>query len=121
MATEREPKVYKKILREKAVYWPPDGFEPGTNKPKYKAPVEIRSRWEPATEEYINAQGKTLISRTRVFVDRTLEFGGVLWKGSFEKLRSVIRPYDNPEAYRIEQVNEIANARRTKVLKWVML
>lgn len=115
------PGLVKRILRQKAVYWAPLG-ENETGQMTFDDPIEIPVRWEDITMEFLDKQGKTQVSRSQVFVDRVLEVGGVLWKGTLDYIAAdASNPFANEDAWAIRSFNEQPDMRARNFLRWVIL
>jgi len=51
-----------------------------------QSPVEIKVRWEDVQEEIGDPAGGTVITSSRVFVDRVIAVGSLMWEGKLEDL-----------------------------------
>ena len=81
------PNYITKNLDEDAVYWAlslPDGAGGFT----YAAAVAVNVRWEDTQELFIDAQGRTKISRAVIYIDTDVAVGGMLYHGSIDDLPS---------------------------------
>ena len=116
------PNIIKKMLREKAVYWPLEGTLPN-GQPKYGEATEIKTRWEFVAEEYVGSTGNTKVSRARIFVPIEIPLGSAISRTPYEQLTDLAKPYNNPNTWRVEQYNEQPSLRYQpqKTLRWVMV
>jgi hypothetical protein len=103
------------LLKQKAVYWAPLGFEDGAM--QYDEPIEIKCRWNEMAMLYINAQGEQAPSKCVVMVDRDLELGGVLWLGELGDLDDQAAPLENEGANIIQGWTKVANPSATKFVR----
>lgn len=112
--------LIKRMRKQKAVYWAPTGTgEDG--QPVYRQPVEIKCRWEDVIVQFKDYKGRETSSRARVYVDRLLACGGVLWQGTVAGLTSQSEPFNNPHAYEILSFGTIPNLRNSENLYTVFL
>ena len=106
--------------RQAAVYWPPlPADQYGV--PTWGAPVQIKCRWEDTIEEFIDAKGSKAFTRAKVFADRVLTPGGVLFKGTLAAISSSAAPKDNPGAWEIRSFNNTPNLNQTDVTNVALL
>lgn len=113
--------ILKKMLKKgRAVYWAPKGVD-DFGQPKYDEPVEIKCRWEDRNEQFINQAGEQVVSKSIVYVDRKLQLGGMLAKGTLENLTSQTVPANNPDSGEIRGWGEVPNINQDKFLRWAML
>ena len=52
------------------------------------SPVEIKVRWEDTQEEIEDPAGGTIITSSRVVIDRVITVGSIMWKGKLDDLPS---------------------------------
>lgn len=113
----------RKITKfDKAVYWAPiskDRF----NKWKLDAPVEVDVRWEDCQEEFIDDEGQTRISKSRIIINQAVAFGGVLWHGKLADLVDAHEPSKNGDgsARQIQKVETIPGMKNEFLFREVML
>jgi hypothetical protein len=108
------------VLKQKAVYWPPEGTT-GGGATIYGEAVQIKCRWEDISEEYTDTAGDTKISNSKVMVDRKLEVGGVLWLGALVDVPSSTDPMSNDGAYEIKKFNSVPSFNGKKFARTAIL
>ena len=119
--------IITRMLKMKAVYWPPESSESGGDdfddygQPQVSDPVEIDCRWEEVSEEFLDAQGTAQISRAKVFVDRDVEVGGILMLGLLADVTDLVNPKENENAWEIRRFDKFPNLRVTEYLRTVYL
>lgn len=83
----------KRLLDEEAVYWEPPIRDGLGGYSKWRYPEQIRSRWEYSGPRIDYSVGGSVISaRTTVWIDREIEIGSYLYKGTINDLQTVFRP-----------------------------
>lgn len=95
----------RKIRKQKAVYWEvsgPDGYGNYT----YEDPVEIDCRWEDISEKYVARGGDEKISRSVVYVDRSMKEGSYLKKGELDSA-TLDSPIDDADAFQIMRFSDV--------------
>jgi len=73
-----------KMLRQKAVYWPPAVRVDLYGRRPPQDPVEIKCRWEPLEDLTIRQSGDAVAAHSRIFVSQDVAVGGWLWLGALE-------------------------------------
>lgn len=110
----KKMRPYTRKLKQWAVYWAPSGA--GVDgKTTYAEGVEIKCRWESSTEQTIDKNGNTIVSKAEVNPDRELSPDGVLWEGRKSELTSATDPFAQPGAWPIQRFDRTPNAKATKV------
>lgn len=114
----------KTKLREKVVYWRPDGTDRDGQR-KFAAPVELDARWEDGQLEVQTGPTSVWKSSTQVYFlakydpDRNLtpdiREGGYIWRGLYSRLASAASPTDNADVVQIERVAKIPTRRNRQV------
>lgn len=61
---------------QKATYWPKTGVD-RFGQSQWGTAIEISCRWDEEIQEIINPQGKTLVSKAVVIVDRSIQSGAL--------------------------------------------
>lgn len=112
--------IIKKMLKQKAVYWPPAGVDQG-GQPVYAGPLEIKCRWEERAVEYLKPDATPAVSQSVVFVDRDLELGGVLWLGLLDAVLDFVDPLRNEGAGEINGWSKVGNLRSTEFVRKAFL
>jgi hypothetical protein len=111
------------ILRDTAVYWEREEVDE-FGKPVYAGPIPIRCRWVDKSEQYLRKDGRTLVSKSVVYVDQDLVEGSVLFHGRVEDVPNEL--FDEPlqegfGGWEIQAVSKLPNRKNTKFLRKVML
>ena len=102
-----------KMPGQKAVYWAPGSEAIGGRdyddygQPMYATPVEIDCRWEDVAEEYVATDGTRQVSRSKVYLDRDVKNGGVLWLGKLADVTDLTSPKNNNNAWEIKRFDKI--------------
>jgi hypothetical protein len=112
--------ILKKMLKGRAVYWQLKANDPFGN-PTYYPPVEIKCRWEAKVELIRDYKNREVQSMHRVFVDREVTPGGVLWEGKLQWLTAQNTPFDNVGAQEILSYGEVPTLNYKKALREVRL
>jgi hypothetical protein len=86
-----------RLLDEVAVHWRPPVHDGLGGYSKWFYPEQLMSRWQYSTGTsgpYINynAEGSVISARTSVWVDKDIEIGSYLYKGSIEALQTIFNP-----------------------------
>ena len=110
--------IISKMRKQVAVYWAPGSYE-AFGQPSMASPVEISCRWEDVNEQFLDGDGQEQLSNARVYVDRTVELGGMLWLGALGDAPS--NPKLDPSAWEIRKYESLPNFKATEFLKSVML
>lgn len=119
--------IITRMLKQTAVYWPPgstdsdgDDFD-DFGVPIVTTPLEISVRWEDIAEEFIDSEGTRQISRSRIYVDRDVEIGGILMLGELTDITDAVNIKENDGAWEIRQFEKLPNLRQTETLRTVFL
>lgn len=72
------PSIIKKVMKQRAVYWPPIDGPNQFNEKSYQRAVVVKCRWEEKSEEILSAVGERVISNAKIMVDRDMVVGGFL-------------------------------------------
>jgi hypothetical protein len=91
------------LLTQTATYWGWSGGD-GYGSRTFLAPVQIDCHWEDAQELFIDKDGRQVVSRAKVFVDRDLDMGGYLLLGA----SSEADPRSVSGAFEIRQLAKVA-------------
>lgn len=97
-------------LKQDGVYWAPtapDSF----GKAGFASPVKIKCRWEDAKAEGISIAGSDQIYSAKVFVNRDVETGGVIWLGKLADADST--PLANAGAATVARFRKIPTLQAT--------
>lgn len=112
--------IITRMRKQTAVYWPV-GSTNEYGQPVYGTPVEIEVRWEDKTEEFMDAEGETHMSKALVYVDREVDVGGVLLLGSLSSSVDQDDPKANDGAWEIRRYEALPNFKATEFLRTVYL
>lgn len=111
-------------LRQKAMYWAPNGENEFGNT-TYAEPVEISVRWTDIAELTVTKDGRTVTSKSKVMVDQDVEEGGLLWLGTEEDWEDTTTPEVPPTVEEggneIVLLKKIPNRKATEFLRIAML
>lgn len=107
---------FARKLPQYAVYWAPPSSD-DTGQTVYADPVEIRCRWEDATEQQISKTGETWMAMAVVYHTHRTEEGGFLWLGKVSELTDASDPTLNENAARILKVEGVPSRRATQTLR----
>lgn len=119
--------LLESMLKQTAVYWPPGSAESGgvdfneRGERLYATAVQIKCRWTDVSKVFINAQGVEQVSRAKVFVDRDVKAGGMLYLGRLTDVAYLTDPKANDGAWEIASFKKTPNKRATKFLRKVFL
>lgn len=105
------PSLVKRVLREKAVYWPPLAPD-RAGQPRSGTPVEIRCKWnerfEQRADSQVSFQGR--LAKSRILVDQQLAVGGHLLFGELTEDTP-----EDPKTARASEIIGIDKERRIRV------
>ncbi len=90
------------LLKQTAVYWPPEDGYDDFGQPTVSSPQELICRWEDTAEEFIDAQGTKTVSKAQVFLDEDVEVKGLLMLGTLAEAEASDFPTDPKEAGALE-------------------
>jgi hypothetical protein len=120
-------RLLTKMLKQKCVYWPPGSEETGGRdfddygRPVYATAIEIRCRWEDVVEEFIKPDGTQDTSRSKVYVDRDVRVGGVLWLGNLAGVSDLVNPKQNDGAWEIKRFDKLPTLKAAQFLRTAFL
>ena len=120
-------RLLTKMLKQKCVYWPPGSEETGGQdfdgygRPVYATAIEISCRWEDIVEEFIKPDGTQDASRSKVYVDRDVRVGGVLWLGKLVDVSDLLVPKNNNGAWEIKRFDKLPTLKATQFLRTAFL
>ena len=111
--------LMRKVLSEQAVYWQFNGHD-GYGKPIFSGPVQFKCRWEDVQEQFLDWKGAEQISKSKVYTDRDMLVGSVLWLGLIGDLVSS-DPLKNPGAGVIQAFSKVPDLKAQVFLRTAML
>lgn len=109
-------RILTRMLRQKCIYWEPEGDVNQFGARKFLLPVEIKCRWEDVGEELLQDDAKEKVFDATIFVDRDVVEGGLLMLGTLSDLTSA----DPPKSIlskRIRKFEKIPTMKGTKFLR----
>jgi len=109
-----------RMRRQNAVYWPFDSVDQ-FGKKAVGSPVQIKVRWEDVSEEFLDSNGEIQISRSKVYVDRDMEVGGILMLGTTVDITDPIDVKENDGAWEIRKFEKLPTLRATEFLRTAYL
>ena len=107
--------LIKRMRRQVAVYWAKSGTD-DYGQPIKVTPVEIKCRWEDIVEEFIDPDDNPQMSKSVVYVDRTVDIGGVLMLGTLTSGVDQANPKENDGAWEIKQFNSLPDLKAKEFL-----
>lgn len=107
--------LIKRMRKQDAVWWAVTG-QNASGENLYDAPIQVKCRWEDVAEQFTDATGNVVISNARVYVDRIMKVGDVLWKGTLADIVYQVEPLRNEGAYAIRKFPQIPNLRNSETL-----
>ena len=114
--------IITKMRKQTAVYWAPgDRAYDNFGQPLYANPVEIACRWEDVAVEFLDANGNTQISRSRVYVDQDVRLSGVLMLGPLDDVTYSSQPKQNENAWEIRRFDKLPTLKATEFLRTAYL
>lgn len=109
------------FLQQKAVYWPPGPHDNSGGIALYEPPVELDCRWEDIAEQFINKNGETVVSKSKIFFQDKVEQDGVVKLGGFSTVTNLTDPFDNEGAWEIQSVSSLPDEEGEIIVYIVML
>jgi len=112
-----------KMLKQYVVYWPLSSTKVDTfGQPDYGTAVEIRCRWQDRKEQILDSTNVLKFSKAKVFVDRDVDVGGVLWQGRLADVpTSLTDPKLNANAWEIIRFDKIPDLKCRRYLRTAYL
>jgi len=107
--------IITRMRKQTAVLWERDGID-RWGKPKYRAPVQIKCRWQDVNQEFIDDKGDRQVSASLVFPDRVVAVNSVLMLGELGDVVDSENPKQNDGAWEVRRFDEIPNLRNTETL-----
>lgn len=103
-----------------AVWWKVKGKDL-YGQSSYESPVEIKCRWDDVMEEFVDTGGNRQMSKAKVFPDREISVGDVLWLGRQTLLDDLNVPENNYGYSEVRMTKFIHNFDQDQVLYIVVL
>ena len=118
--------IIKSMQKQTAVYWPLKGDESGQQdydaygRPQWGTPYEVSCRWQDVSQQIIDARGMNTRTRAKVFVDRDVRFGGVLYLGRLGEVDQD-DPKSNDGAWEIIRFDKMPDFKAKEYLRTAYL
>ena len=90
-----------RMRKQTAVYWAQAAARDDDGQLTFAAPVEIDCRWDDEAQEFIDSEGRKVVSRSIVYVDRVMIVGDMLYLGTLASLSGETDPRNVATAYKI--------------------
>lgn len=110
----------EEFLNQTAVYWAKTGVDTYGH-PTFSNPVEIKCRWEDTINEVVDASGTTVLSKTKVLVDRDVTIGGVLCLGELESGMTSLNVENYDNAYEIRVFGKVPDVEAQEFVRMAYL
>lgn len=104
------------MLRQKCIYWEPEGDVSQFGEKKFLLPVELKCRWEEVGEEVLEADAKEQVFDSTIFVESDVKEGGLLMLGTLSDLEGS-EPPKSVLSKRIRKFEKIPTMKGTKFLR----
>jgi len=108
--------------RHDAIFlWPLDGYD-RHGQPKIGTPIELYVQWNLDRKEMFDPKGHKITVEAHAVVDRRLEPGGVLWKGTEDEWYGVgsgTGSGDDRELFEIMAYHEIDDVKGRNTLRTI--
>jgi len=111
--------IITRMRKQTAVYWAPQAAANEFGQPVPAAAIEIACRWEDVISQIITMDGREVMSKARVYVDRDLAVGGVLWLGLLADADA--DPFANVSSWEILRVEKLPKLNAREFLRTVYL
>ncbi len=112
----------KRIMKQKAVYWPPGDFDE-YGRPKTGTAVELSVRWEMKNQEFIDPQNTRQVSTAVILVPVDVAVGGLLYLGTLVETEEASFPSDVRQGGAVEilQFQKTPDRRVTRYVRRAMV
>lgn len=115
--------VITKVLKQTAVYWPPDGLD-AFGRILFGTPVQVKCRWDGVLDKQVYngtgapqlVDGSTFVPTASIMVDRDMATDGMLCLGTLEEFGDS-NPKELDGAVVIRQFQKIPNLRATEFVR----
>lgn len=87
-----------------AVLWERSATPDRSNRYTYEAAVEVLCFWTASNEQFSLPDGKTIVARSEVYIDRAIKPGDMLKQCSLDDLESGASVSNDPERYGADEV-----------------
>ena len=112
--------IITKMLRGKCVYWPHCGDDE-FGQPTFGEVVELRCRWEDTVRQIPLADGRTVMSQAKVYVESDVAVGGVLLQKAIVDVEDFYVPFNNCGAFEIMKFDKLPTLKYTQYLRTAWL
>lgn len=113
--------IISKIRQQKAVLWEKQDVPNLVGEDEYKDPVVIECRWTDEFNLVRTERGEETTSQHKVFVDRELSLGDLLYKGEALPFIFSLRPETSHLVKRVIAKKTLVNLKNTETLYIVYL
>lgn len=116
----------RKLLTHRIVYWAP-GEPDEYGKKGFLPPIEVAGRWEEGVTDMgvgtpdPRTPGADVSIRTVVYTEVEVETGGVIWKGTFDRITSLTNPFAHPGAAEVSEVHPVDDIKTRETLWEIVL
>lgn len=117
-------RILKKMRKQTAVYWAPTGndrYGQHTFGPAQELAPPNGVRWEDMSEEFIDATGRTAISKSNVYTGIDVQVGGFFFNGPLSAVVDQVNPANNPGCFEILQFQKIPTLKANDNLRIAIL
>lgn len=114
--------IAKITSKDYCVHWAGTGSD-DDGKHTVAAPVELKCRWEDNQIEFLDKEGKLVMSKSQVLfkTGTVIDFGGILWHGRLADVVDPVIPANNVGAYEIRGISRIPDIKNHGMLITVFL
>lgn len=101
-------RILKKMLKQYAVYWPPEDRIDRYGNAIVSNPIQLRCRWEDTDTLITEQNGKEVQAMTEVYVSEDVKQDGWIWFGKLADLEgSMVRPSNALQIRKFEKIPTI--------------
>lgn len=104
-------------FHQTATYWEATGTTDIYGKPTFKAPVQLKCRWEDKVQQFINKRGTEVVSKSKVYLADQIMLDGYMFLGTSTE----VNPIKVKGASEIQQVGVTPDLRFIRNLTTVWL
>lgn len=105
-----------RIRKQKAIWFRQGETYDSFGKRRFHEPVVFDCRWQDVAEEFVDATGSKVLSRSMVFCDREMKVGDILINKDACSAIDTTSPLANEDGYPIRKFDSIPNAKNTETL-----
>lgn len=112
--------IITRMRKQTAVYWALSSIDE-FGKNIYISPVEISVRWEDVSEQFLDADGNTVMSNARAYTDRDIILGSILMLGLLTDITDAINIKENTGAWEVRRFDKTPNLKATEFLRTAIM